>query len=675
MLTARGWWFLVVVVLVLVVGAIALPTYTAVPAILGLTLLAWFAFEWAVFQARANAAVSRLRLTRRVVQGGREVPMVWAGLAFEVRVAVAQDGPAGVPFAVLEDRVPQAADRLDGANEEVADLPPGGPAEIVYTLKCPAPGVLRFEGMRVRVADLHGFFYHRSFLRDGSEYLILPPLSDDEGRQRADKRFNTLPPPGVHRLRRPGTGSELLDLRDYRPGDPPKMIAWKPSARRDRLITKEFESDVPVRCVLFLDTSEGMRLGPPGHTPLTRMAAVASTVAQAAAGNRDLVGLVTFDDTAATATKPARTKPHLIRVMRALAEASALQPGTAGVPPEQLVRRAYPLAQELYPDLMSKRANSMPLGRLWVPLLDARFGWVAPAVILLSPLLILYRPWLGMMIEQAVRVTSQGWFWVLRLIVAAMVFVVLVLLPASLALLFWLVYGARGWFGARRLQLTRRKQLAALFALQDGTGPGGVERLIHDDAAFAARVGRFLEEHQVRCPVPLYDDHGRFRYRCAGKARVLADAIIRAVGVARDNELYVLLADLTELGEDLNPLLRAARVARTRHHQVLVIVPWPGDVPPPETDHGDHPAGPDSAGPPWEPTKRSRRKPPRPLDRQAKLLKVVKASLTRQYHEAFRHLRRAMGRVGATVVRVNEGDPVQLVLDRLDRLRGMRSRR
>ena len=33
------------------------------------------------------------------------------------------------------------------------------------------------------------------------------------------------------------------------------------------------------------------------------------------------------------------------------------------------------------------------------------------------------------------------------------------------------------------------------------------------------------------------------------------------------------------------------------------------------------------------------------------------------------------GTVGATVVRVNEGDPVQLVLDRLDRLRGMRSRR
>jgi uncharacterized protein (DUF58 family) len=39
------------------------------------------------------------------------------------------------------------------------------------------------------------------------------------------------------------------------------MIAWKPSARRDRLITKEYESDVPVRCVLFLDASNGARVG------------------------------------------------------------------------------------------------------------------------------------------------------------------------------------------------------------------------------------------------------------------------------------------------------------------------------------------------------------------------------------------------------------------------------
>jgi hypothetical protein len=38
-------------------------------------------------------------------------------------------------------------------------------------------------------------------------------------------------------------------------------------------------------------------------------------------------------------------------------------------------------------------------------------------------------------------------------------------------------------------------------------------------------------------------------------------------------------------------------------------------------------------------------------------------------------MRKALTGVGATVMRVSDGDPVRLVLDRLDRLRGMRSRR
>ena len=41
----------------------------------------------------------------------------------------------------------------------------------------------------------------------------------------------------------------------------------------------------------------------------------------------------------------------------------------------------------------------------------------------------------------------------------------------------------------------------------------------------------------------------------------------------------------------------------------------------------------------------------------------------------FRQARRVLGRAGATVIRVNETDPVQVVLDRLDRLRGLRTRR
>jgi uncharacterized protein (DUF58 family) len=677
MLTTRGWWFLIVVAFLIILGATVLPFYSVVPVLLGLTLLGWFAYEWAMFHVRLNTTLSRLRISRRVVQGGRDVPMVWAGLAFEVRVAARSDGPVGLPLVTIDDRLPVLAQKTDGSNSEAFYLIPDEPARLGYTLKSPTPGVLRFEGVRVRFADLHGFFYHRRFLREATEYLVLPPLADDEGRQRATKRFNTLPPPGVHRIRRPGTGSELLDLRDYRPGDPPKMIAWKPSARRDRLITKEFESDVPVRCVLFLDTSEGMRLGPPGGTPLTRMTAVASSLSQAAAGNRDLVALKTFDTVGSKGSNPARTKLHMINIMRQLAEVASLQPGATGVTPEELSRRATPLAHELYPELMAKKTNTVPLGRLWLPLLEKWYGWVVLFMVLYPVLFAgaifagpkwLWRPWVEFMAYLAESVTRRkGGTWVN--------FLLLPFVPVVVGALFWVIFGIRGWFGPWGRETARRKRLSALFALQDGTGPGGTERLVHDDEAYGARVGRFLQAHQLRCPVPLYDEQGQYRFRCREKGRVLGDALIRGVSMARDNELYVVLADLIDLGDDLAPVLKAARVARSRHHQVLVIVPWPADVPVDEDELAKtkRPRAPAKHKPP---PRRGGRPIARPVGgAKVQPLTVVQAGLARQYHESFRKLRRAFGRVGATVVKVNEGDPVQLVLDRLDRLRGMRSRR
>ncbi|MFX9065594.1 hypothetical protein ABTN38_19505, partial [Acinetobacter baumannii] len=65
------------------------------------------------------------------------------------------------------------------------------------------------------------------------------------------------------------------------------------------------------------------------------------------------------------------------------------------------------------------------------------------------------------------------------------------------------------------------------------------------------------------------------------KIEVLSGALLRAVSQGRDNELFVLLADLLELTEHLGPLLRAVKVALARHHQVMVVCPWPVDVPAP----------------------------------------------------------------------------------------------
>ena len=51
-----------------------------------------------------------------------------------------------------------------------------------------------------------------------------------------------LPSGGDHRVARAeSVGDEMHHLRDYRSGDPIRSIAWKPSARRDTLLVREYE--------------------------------------------------------------------------------------------------------------------------------------------------------------------------------------------------------------------------------------------------------------------------------------------------------------------------------------------------------------------------------------------------------------------------------------------------
>ncbi|MGL6095476.1 MAG: hypothetical protein ACRC7O_06725 [Fimbriiglobus sp.] len=316
-----------------------------------------------------------------------------------------------------------------------------------------------------------------------------------------------------------------------------------------------------------------------------------------------------------------------------------------------MLRHAFPVAREFYPDLLEKDVNSRPVGMFWLPLLDTRWGWLILPLMTGASLLISQAWWINVAAKAAMRArpaTSSVWLnWASALVLLAGFLV----LPSILLMLFWVGHGARGFFGNRAKHASQRKQLAAVFAHQDGTGPGAIERFLNDDGHFADRTARFLAVHRVTPPLDVYDENGDYRFRSVGKIPVLATAITRAVTRARDNELYVVLADLVEVSGDLAPLVAAARVARARHHQVLVVVPWPADIPAPDKDPGGQ-----------------------ATDSRLKLGAVVRAGLTARYHRGYAALKAALGTAGVQVVRVEDGDPVQRVLDRLDRLRGTRVR-
>jgi uncharacterized protein (DUF58 family) len=639
LLTARGWWFSVFAAALLFAGVVGVGPYTPVVPLLGLALTGWVVLEWVLFAYRLTHAAKKLRLDRVLLQGGRAVPTAWAGLPITVRAVVTNCGTARLPFVLLADRVPAGAGEPTGSATRQASLGPDQSAAIEYTLRPDAPGTLAFEGVAVHVGDPSGLFYSRVFLREFAEYLVLPPLTGHDSRRRTVKRFNALPPPGVHRLKRAGSGDELLDLRDYAPGDPPKMIAWKASARRDALIVKEIESDVPVRVVLFADASNAARLGPPGESPVTRFAAVAAAVAQAAAGNRDLVGLTVVTDDDATAIAPARTRVHVLKLLHALTAAASELPVPLGIDADATARHAHHLAEELYPERTARGVNALPFGLFWQPLADSRLFLVFAALLAL-PLLLLSKAVLNGVATVAEVFAVLGRSWV--------TFAAIVVTPGVLAVTLWFAHGVRGFLRPRYGRIARRKQLALLFASLDRDGPATVERYQHDDGAFAARARDFLHSHRARLPLNLFAADGASRYRNPARLLTLANALTRTLGHARDNELYVVLVELAELAEELEPLLRAVRAARARHHAVVVLLPWPADLP-------------------WE----AAATPPRKLKLSAVVDEVLGLRARQNHDDA----RRQLVRAGATVLRLDAADSVRLVLERLDRLRTAGGRR
>jgi uncharacterized protein (DUF58 family) len=621
MLTTRGWWFFLTVLLVLTVSV-----WREMPGVslVALTLLVWFLANWLLFQVRLLAIHGRLRIVRQLADEKGAVQTLWVGRTFQVRIRLCNDTLFSIPYLRIQERVPFGVKRLPGATHAEGSLDRHHPLELAYHLHCPAPGQVRFDGLSVQIADVQGFFYAGQFVQEVRWYRVMPALADAKGRFPTAKRHNLLPLIGAHRHKRPGSGSELLDLRDYLPGDPPKMIAWKASARRDRLMTKEFESEVPIRCTLFVDTSVSVRIGLPGQNALARLVEMVAAVAQANSGARDLTGLCLFDEQHTSYVKPARNARHLLQLYSMLADVATLAPATGEAAVERLLPLAYGLAQEVYPHLLDADLNYFPW---WLPLWSPK-----PAYTLRR------RP---------VRGRGFGrWLRSRALYLKAALYQNLV---ARFNVHEWKMYQ---W----------RKQLSAILAVRYDLGSGSLALLMEDDERFVLQMQHFLIEHQVPFELPLYGAHNEYLFGAPQKVEVLAGALRRAVGRGRDNELFVLLVDLFEIVDQLDPLLAAVKLAVARHHQVMVVCPWPLGVPPPDRNQR-------------ETGKREQKFKTALADlvhgrRSAELLQaIVRHSTMLRMHRAFEAVRHTFARLGVPVLCARHDESVQLILHRLERLR------
>jgi uncharacterized protein (DUF58 family) len=218
------------------------------------------------------------------------------------------------------------------------ELAPDAPAAVqaetfVRSLAVPAASVAHIEQritprrlgehhwppLRARIAGPLGLAWWPEELTTGFRLRVVPEVL-----RPAQSRAG-----GVHTGIKPrqfaGSGTEVLQLRDYRTGDPQQLIDWKASARTGRLMSRETTEDQHLEIVVAIDAGRTSALRAGSLDRFGHYANVTARFAEHAIALDDRVGLVLFADLPLAALAPGRGAAAVQRIRRLLAAAQPAQ--------------------------------------------------------------------------------------------------------------------------------------------------------------------------------------------------------------------------------------------------------------------------------------------------------------------------------------------------------------
>jgi len=193
---------------------------------------------------------------------------------------------------LLEDAVPAELKIRLGQSRHLVRLPKGASYTFAYTVIGPRGGY-GFESVRAKVNDHFRVTSREVQLEAKGQLFIFPPVT--RLRHVAIRPRRTRVYAGTIPARTGGTGTEFFGVREYHPGDPPRVINWRASAHHEELLySNEFQQERVADVGIILDgrlrTNEFAR----GHSlfEYSVQAAAALTDALLTQGNR--VGLLVY---------------------------------------------------------------------------------------------------------------------------------------------------------------------------------------------------------------------------------------------------------------------------------------------------------------------------------------------------------------------------------------------
>ncbi len=229
--------------------------------------------------------------------------------------------PARVAYEIRNrnERTPIYALGLEPAKGSGAFAPmirPGHAVVVRTERTFPRRGVVPLETVRVRTSFPFGLFVKERTVRVKGEVVVWP------------RRDRTVRDPMVGAVGRrarselgagdAGARGEFRGLREYRPGDDPRDVHWRSTARLGEPLVREYEQDSAPATWICLELA-----GPPGEGA-EAVVELAASLVDRAVKRGERVALVTPD----VEIQPAPGRRQLERILDALARAT-FRPGAA----------------------------------------------------------------------------------------------------------------------------------------------------------------------------------------------------------------------------------------------------------------------------------------------------------------------------------------------------------
>ena len=263
--------------------------------------------DWAQLPGRSHIAVRR------------EIPPL-LGLGDVEDSQVEIESRWSRPFsATVSHELPATFEVID---PPAADVPPFGAVAVPMPFTPKRRGPVELGDLALRITTRLGLIARIVRVPLGGTAAVVPSLANVR-RFRLLALQHRLQDVGIRALRRRGEGKSFAGLRDYVPGDDPRSIDWKATARHSRMMLREFTIERSQTVFALVDCGRAMTQLAGEFARIEHVLSAAILLTDVAAVSGDHVGTLVFDDVVRAFVPPQKGRAALGAVRQALSGISA----------------------------------------------------------------------------------------------------------------------------------------------------------------------------------------------------------------------------------------------------------------------------------------------------------------------------------------------------------------